>query len=305
MPTALQDWHDRATVRTEPAPELTFDEPGRLFYSPDLSTVLGVPQLLGEIPVELHSTILTHDLLRFHSFTVRIELGPVNHQLARLAAMEALPWLGEEARLGATRMLTDEGSHAEMSQRLMLAVERATGVERIAGKPAFLRALQHLRDQAPAGYRSLVGLLFVCVSETLITGALSRLPRDERVHFAVREVNRLHANDEAQHHKYFRELFLDLWPRLTTAQSRTLGPMLPSMLAAFLDPDLGYQRRVLTTVLPPNVSVDAIVEDALGDPAVRLSAYRAAGASLRMFEQAGVMEDSAAVDAFAQVGFIA
>lgn len=301
--SASDSWHLRASVRTQPAPDLTFD-PKLSFYSRALSMTLGIPQLFGELDTEHHEDLLKHDLYRFLSFTEQLELGAVNDQLSLLGAGRIVPWLTDEDRLAATQMLTDEGSHAEMSLRLRLAVQSFTGIQPIRSRPAFLDALERMRARTPPNLQPLVDLGFVCVSETLITGSLSKLPHDVTVQGAVREVNRLHARDEAQHHKFFRRLFVELWPRLDPEAARILGELLPLMLAAFLDPDVGYIRRVLAVTLPQSVSVEQIVNDVFSDPAIRLNLYHAAQPSLAMMAEAGVFDDGSIDDAFRRAGFV-
>ena len=80
-------------------------------------------------------------------------------------------------------------------------------------------------------------IFFTIVSETLISSILSGIPSDPRVVTAVRELVADHAQDEGVHHAYFSRLLEFTWPRLNKAHKAIIGPLLPEMVLAFLEPD--------------------------------------------------------------------
>ncbi len=127
-------------------------------------------------------------------------------------------------------------------------------------------------------------IFFTIVSETLISAILSGIPSDPRVVTAVRELVADHAQDEGRHHAYFSRLLEFTWPRLSKAQRALIGPLLPEMILAFLEPDFvaiaGNLRacgltaeqidQVMTESYPPaTVSAGIRVGVAGDDPALR------------------------------------
>src|SRR6266852_3759766 len=99
------------------------------------------------------------------------------------------------------KIYVDEGGHAEMSHTLIVAVEESTGLKKIKKqRPAFLDILDALVEREEPEFHALIKLFFVIISETLITGTLIKLPKDDTVQAAVRGVARDHASDEGRHH---------------------------------------------------------------------------------------------------------
>jgi hypothetical protein len=125
-------------------------------------------------------------------------------------------------------------------------VSEATGIapER-TGTPPFLRRLRAIARTLPRDQRRLSVALFAVVSETLISGILAQVPRDERVVTAVRALIADHAEDEGRHSAFFSQFFAYLSPRLGSELQATLGPLLPQFILAFLEPDASAVRRDL------------------------------------------------------------
>lgn len=123
--------------------------------------------------------------------------------------------------------------------------------------------MNRLIESEPESFGEFVKLFFVCVSETLITGSLNKLPRDEEVQAAVRNLARAHAKDEGQHHKYFKSLFQQLWPIMPYQTRVRIGTLLLAMLRAFLLPDRDYMIRVLETHAPDVRDATRIVDEIL------------------------------------------
>ena len=199
----------------------------------------------------------------------------------------------------AFKIYIDEGAHAEMCHRLMTAVQETTKVERLRLKPAFLRAIDDLVDSEEPEYRPLIKLFFVIVSETLITGSLVRLPRDESVQRAVRELANDHATDEGRHHAYFRKVFEYVWPRLPRETKRRIGILLPDMILAFLQPDKSALARMLESFPDEFPEPVQLVEEVLNYKSTRNGILTSASPTLKMFGENHVFDDPVIDNAFA------
>ena len=140
-------------------------------------------------------------------------------------------------------------------------------------------------------------IFFTIVSETLISAILADIPADQRVVVAVRELVADHAQDEGRHHAYFSRLLEFTWPRLNKRQRAAIGPLLPEMILAFLEPDFvaiaGNLRacgltaeqidEVMTESYPP-----AQVTAGSGRPPPRRSGTSRAWACRRSRDRGGV-----------------
>jgi len=175
-------------------------------------------------------------------------------------------------------------------------VRDETGIVPIDHEPAFLRDLRGLYADEPPVYRPLLKMFFTIVSETLITGSLTKLPKDLSVQQAVRDVAQDHATDEGLHHAYFRRLFDMLWPRLPAPLRRKVGMLLPAITRAFLWPDEAALRAVLHDVRFPDS--DRVVAETVALPEVRAGVAENAAPTMRMLRRAGVFEDPAVCAAF-------
>ncbi|MFI9387618.1 diiron oxygenase [Kutzneria sp. NPDC052558] len=291
-------WDERSWVRAKPRRGAEF-EPGKHFFSPDLCVPLAHPRVLAA-PRGVREALLVHNLYIYLEFTVRLEMGPVNETCALLHSPAFLPWLPPGMKADALRIYTDEAGHAEMSNTLLAAVHEATGIAPIAHEPAFLGDLRRLYAAEPPVYRPLLKMFFTVVSETLITGSLTKLPKDPSVQRAVREVAQDHATDEGLHHAYFRRLFDLLWPRLPIPLRRKIGVLLPVITNAFLRPDEAALRAALHDVRFPDA--DRVAAESVALPAVRAAVADNAAPTIRMLCRGGVFEDPVVREAFRAAG---
>ena len=138
----------------------------------------------------------------------------------------------------AYKIYTDEAWHAQFSDDLQRQVAVKTGVgPSVFEEPNFFRKLKGSSTDLGPDEQRLVMIFFTIVSETLISAILSGIPSDTRVVTAVRELVADHAEDEGRHHAYFSRLLEFTWPRLNKTQRAVIGPLLPEMILAFLEPD--------------------------------------------------------------------
>jgi hypothetical protein len=298
--SSFREWDSQAWVRSKPHPAPGF-RPGLHYFSPALCPVLAHPAVAAA-PRRIREDLLVHALYLHLEFTVRLETGPVNEVclLLRQPALlpGLLPGLPAEMRDDALRIYTDEAGHSEMSQTLMTAVRRATRVSPVIHQPRFLTELADICAGAADVPTQLIKLLFVIVSETLITSTLSDLPDDESVQPPVRDHALDHATDERRHHAYFRQLFDFVWPQLPAATRHRIGPLLPRMIMSFLGTDTDAWTAVFASLPESFPDPARLAAEAATDPLARWVS-EGARPTLRMLQAAGVLADPAVRAAFA------
>jgi len=206
------------------------------FFARQCTGLFSSPEVLTADPV-VQRELLVLQLYNYLEFTVWLELGPVNEVCNLIRRPDFLAWLPTQMKDDALRIYVDEGAHAEMCRSLIVAVEDYNRVKSLKLKPSFLDVLDTLVKRELPDFHPLIKLFLVIISETLITGTLSKLPRDHTVQLAVREVVADHATDEGRHHAYFLQLFEYVWHRFPQELRRHIGLLLPEMILAFLEPD--------------------------------------------------------------------
>jgi hypothetical protein len=244
-------------------------------------------------------------LYRYLDFTAYLEHRVVNIVASRVALGETGFDLPRDMRHDAYKLYCDEAYHALFSADLKRQVEAATGiVSAPPHMPRPLRRLKAIQSASPHEMRALIKLFFVIVSETLISATLIQIPRDGRVVSAVREMVADHAEDEGRHHAYFASLLELIWPRMSCRQQATIGPLLPELILAFLEPDRAAIRsEVARCGLEPDV-VRQIVDETYPAHLVQANARSMAKATIRLFERNGVLEHSRTQESFQAAGLI-
>lgn len=299
-------WDQKATVRRKNRLLLDYDEvdSGR-WWTPELVPAADHPMVrdLGE---GARHVLELEQLFRFHVFTEKLEHEAVN-PVALDIAYRRLPALAidKEMREEAFNLYADEAAHAQHSADLINQVEHATGVSCDDGyHPQFLDRLSSIKESVTPEIRPFVDMLFVVVSETLITHTFSDLPHDQRVVTIVRENIRNHYEDEGRHCAYFRTFFAKAWPQLCRDHQRVLGRMLPSLILSFCETDYASISRSLGKVGLSDADIDAIIRDCYSVQKVAESAKRSAVVSLQLFRSCGVLDDAETHDAFGSAGLI-
>lgn len=289
-------WDELSYIRKKPRRATPFDR-NLYFYPEGLATLFAHPKV-KKAPEHVRRKLLVLHLYNYLEFTVRLELGPVNEINKLLCHEEFLPWLPSQMRADAFKIYVDEGAHAEMSHVLMMAVQESTKVERLRLTPAFLRTLDGLVSGEQPEYRPLIKLFFVIISETLITGSLVKLPKDESVQRAVRDLANDHATDEGRHHAYFRKVFEYVWPRLPREMRRKVGVLLPDMILAFLQPDKSALTRMLESFPEEFPRPAQIVEEVVDYNSTRNGIVSSASPTLKMLRENDVFDDPVIDNAF-------
>ncbi|MER7208139.1 MULTISPECIES: diiron oxygenase [Streptosporangium] len=300
----FERWDERAAVRVKPQPVMDPPAPDALYFPPELVPVLRHPLVAERGERAVHDALAQH-LYHYLHFTVELEQLAIIPVAARIARGRSGLDLPERMRADAYKIVTDEAWHAQLSYDLIRQVEARSGVEWAdAGTPAFLRRLDAVRRRLDPRVRGLERLLFAVVSETLISTVLTDIPRDRRLPGAVRDLVRDHAEDEGRHHAYFRDLLQRLWPALSAGERACVGPLLPAIVAAFVEPDreaaavvarsAGLSREEARTVAAESLSVEWTARD---------TASRARTV-VRYFEEAGALDDGATMEAFVSAGLL-
>jgi hypothetical protein len=295
----FEKWEETAIVHGNhrPAPL----DKSLLYFSPAVAPLF-THAAVKKAADEVQRGVLVLSLFDWLEFTEWLETGPVNESCDLLRRAHFLPWLPQLMRADALKIYTDEAGHAQMSHDLARAVEQATGYRSLQLRPPFLSVFSDLVAAHDRHLEPLLTLCFAIVSETLITSSLKDLPKDERVQLAVREFARHHAQDEARHHHYFRELCMMLWPRLPQEMRRLIGPLLPRMVLTFLRPSYDSLVRILSEFPDSFPEPQLIADQILGSSTIEESVRRASTPTLRMFAACGALDDDEVLDSFIESG---
>jgi hypothetical protein len=298
-------WDERASVRVKARPVLQAQADEWLFFPPELVPPTAHP-LVEKLGPSASQRLLVHRLYQYLHFTVELEALAVVPVTLRLSRRRGGLMLPESMVATAFKITTDEAWHGQFSYDLMAEVEAATGVTpRLPEVPQFVRQLELLRRSLDGDLCGVDDLLFAVVSETLISTILSDLPRDRRLPPAVRETVSDHAQDEGRHHAYFAKLLRYLWPALSRSQQRRFGPLLPGLIAAFLEPDRTALRFALLEIGVAAADLDQVLAESYPGAEVSLGIAQAARATVGYFREVGALEDAQTADAFAASGLLA
>jgi hypothetical protein len=297
--SAFDRWDKASWVRSKPhQKDLAPFEDGLEFFAQQ-SSLLFQSEEVRASSTKTRSYLLALNLFVYLEFTVWLEMGPVNEVCDLIRREDFLPWLPLEMKSDAIKIYVDEAGHAEMSHTLIVAVEEHLGIKKVKNiRPAFLATLDRLVQREEPEFHPLVKLFFVIISETLITGTLAKLPRDETVQHAVRAVAADHASDEGRHHAYFRAVFEYVWPRLPRQLRRKLGILLPEMILAFLQPDSLAMTKTLQFFPTEFPNPNAIVTTIISSEQTKNGIRDAAAPTLHMLSENDVFGDESIVRAF-------
>jgi hypothetical protein len=298
-------WEDLASVRRKPRRTLAGDETDfRYYFPPELHPVVLHPLFAGKGEAVVEH-LLVRRLYSYLDFTTDLEtlaVIPVATNIARGRSGLILP---EQMRADAFKIVTDEAWHAQFSYDFARQIEDATQVPRDNGagaSPLFIQRLDELRERLPQEVRGMEAIVFAIVSETLISGILSQIPRDERLPRPVRDLIRDHAEDEGRHHVYFRSVLRHLWPALTPHERRAIGPHIPAAVYAFLEPDRQQAAEHLADIGLPPQEIEQIIAESWPARSLRHSIAEAAGPVVRYFAEAGALDDDRTCASFAEAG---
>lgn len=256
-------------------------------------------------PVALDAA-LTQCLFGYLRFTEELELRSINQVGQQIALGQTAVPISRDLRSRAFLLVRDEAHHAAVSDQIAVQIESLTGFSPgVFSEPQFLRRLNELRGRVSADVGSQLETAFATISETLISGSLALIPRDPSVLPLVREYAGAHAVDEGRHQTYFAEFFAAWWPQLPVVVRAGLGPLLPELCLAFLEPDRNLHQQVLEHTGLSRREARDWLEDAWPASSSGASARRPLQATLSLFSRSGVFEDAATAAAFAERGLLA
>lgn len=276
---------------------------GQLFFRPDLVPATAHPIIERRDP-EVMNELLVRHLYTYLDFTEHLEHSVVNQVAFSLGRSKYGLKIPRNMELDAYKLYVDEAYHAMFSADLAAQVEEATGIRNTyTDSPAFLDKLGRIRDSVSPDLRWLVDVLFTVVSETLISGTLTRIPSDKRVVQGVREVIKDHADDEAIHHAYFAQLLNFVWPSLSDKEIREVGKFVPDFILGFLEPDYASLRHNLREVGLNAAEVEDVVKDSYPKELVVASAADVAKVTLRHFRNVGAFQRDEVYENLVRKGF--
>ncbi|MFD7244522.1 diiron oxygenase [Streptomyces massasporeus] len=297
-------WYERSTVRRNPRRIVSEREPGEYYFAPELTPLTRHP-LVTELRPELFDQVLVRQLLRYLHFTTVLETLVVNRTVLGIANGSIGVDVPDEMRLDAYKIYCDEAYHALFSADLTRQVRTLTGVTTQEPQdPFFLRRLQGLLQEVPRDLAPIVDILFVVVSETLISAQLSEIPSGGRLVPAVRDVVRDHALDEGRHHAYFAAFLRYLWGSLSPAQRKAAALHVPRLIRIFIDPDEPSIRSELTSYGISQDGARQIVAELFPAELVATHAGSAAKQTVRYFVDLGVLDDLEVHEAFVTAGLV-
>jgi hypothetical protein len=294
--SAFVRWDERASVRSKPRRVL--ESQSGLYFPPELIPFLDHPLVLA-LDAQARYRLLVHRLYQYLQFTVELEQAAVVPVASGIARAHYHPLVPESMRADAFAIATDEAYHAQVANDLTLQVHRATGVDVVVpAEPQFLRRFNAINASVDRDVRPLLHVVFACITETLITATLAQLPGDQRLPRAVRQVVTDHADDERIHHAYFRQVLARLWPALDARHVEVLGPRLPDLILAYLDPDRPALAASLAAVGLERDAIETVLDETIGTSRTRPAARRAASSTIRYLAEVGALEHSATRTAF-------
>ncbi|MGW5400110.1 diiron oxygenase [Streptomyces sp. NPDC003952] len=296
----FERWDDLASVRRRPRRHFAATEL-ELYFPPELYPVVRHPLVAAKGSATVKGLLLQR-LYDYMEFTTELETLAVIPVATKISRGRSGLFLPGRMMSDAYKIVTDETWHAQFSHEFTCEIEAETRVpwslRGTCAPPAFLLRLDEIRGRLPQNLRGVEGLLFAIVSETLISGMLSQIPRDDRLPLSVRNIIRDHAEDEGRHHVYFRSLLTHLWPALGRAEREAVGPLIPEVIYAFLEPDYAQTARHLRDIGLTSEQIDQAITESW--PADRVQSDVAAAASqlTRYLGEVGALRDKGTLAAF-------
>jgi hypothetical protein len=294
----FRSWHSRSSVRTKPRRAIEEEEPSALVYFPPELVPVSQHALVQGLGPDTVNRVLIQQLHTYLEFTSELEVGAVNPVTAMISRRRSGFDLPETMVEDAYKIYTDEAWHAQFSDDLGRQVAVKTGVgPSVFEEPNFFRKLKGFQLELGPDEQRLVMIFFTIVSETLISASLSGIPTNPRVVEAVRELVADHAQDEGRHAAYFGRLLEFTWPRLNKAQRALIGPLLPEMILAFLEPDFVAIAGNLRACGLTAEQIDQVMTESYPPATVSAGIRSASKATIRHFERVGVVEDPRTAEA--------
>jgi len=306
----LGRWDERASVRVAPRrllaePEAT--ENTQIFPA-HMVPILSSYEGSARWPVETRHAIAVQHLFRYLSFTVHLETAVVNPVLLAMVNGQVGVPLSPSTRLDALRMYTDEAYHALAAVDIGQQVARSSAVvdrtQGLAGR-TFSHGLRRVVQASGAPELSrLHALMFVIVSETLISSNLREIASDSELADGVSDTLGDHARDEGRHHAFFAQYLKALWPSLDPSTRREVALRIPDLIEVFFAPEVEDVAEELRELGVRKSDRDAAMEAAYGQDVVRASAAASSTRLVRYLTELGALESPEVYEHYAARGLV-
>lgn len=309
----LQEWDQRATVRTRQRYRLTADAVWKELYPLSLMPILKHPDIVarGE---EARRRIAVQTACAAQDAIAGIEADVVADLCSRLASDGAGVPLPGAARQVALTIGMDELYHAFVAREFVADIERLSGIPALAvddARPPLYAAVAFIRGAASAGLQRSAETMALCIAEHFVTEELFGVSKDtvsdSPFHFTLRE----HLVDEGRHQLFFRHLMRHLWEASGEDARIALGRLLPGFLDAFLNP--GFQRHLDLRILEglgftaddsTRIATEAVTS-AYGSPPDGAKGMRPpARHPLRLLKEAGILDHRPTRDRLVEGGWL-
>lgn len=229
----LSYWDQRAAVRVQHRNYDDFvSEGGLYFFRPHLVPLLKC-QEFQDAPHDVVRELQILQLSRYLYNTETMETLVINPALLAVQELD----VSKSTKINGFKIYTDEAYHALMSAEVREKLHRETSVAesdlpKSAKQGDVLRAV----SQLPKELRNFALIFVAAINETLISANLSQAT-DQNLIPAIREMIAHHAEDEAVHHVYFSDLFVELWPSLEPEAQQAIAPVMIKAMYSFLEND--------------------------------------------------------------------
>ncbi len=296
-----QKW-DGASIRKSPTRHIEPNElRTHLAFSPSVVAYASHPLIQAETDLR---QLLTQELYAHLAGTERLEMKLIVRTAYSIAEKEVDLDLPADARKLARLVIADECWHADFSERAFDEIYAGSGIEStgIIDKN-FLQAVDAMAQESTLG-SGMVRLVATCVSETLITGTLGKVPRDLSVAESVRALLDDHAKDEAVHHGFFARLLAHIWQVLSERERVEVGCMMPRLIWGFLSPDVPRIKWTLAGLGFSPDEAERIIRESLGTEEHIARVRKEASGTVRHCERIGMLKIEAVRQQFAEAGLL-
>jgi hypothetical protein len=258
-----------------------------LFQHPDV----------GNSSAEIKAKILTHNLYAFVNGFIWAEQGPVTEVCKKLVSGEYPFNFSKDLLDGAEVIALQEEQHSKWAYRLLIGIERHTGILVPDLTPRFIKAINETIVKEEE-LENLVKLMYVIVSEVLNFGIAEIVRHDQTVQKAVREFANEHENEERLHRVFFRKLFEEVWAELPSDLKRRIGVLTPEMIAAFLSLDQEITKYTLSRFPEEFPNYEQITEDLIKSERASGILKNSCLRVLLLFKSLGVFDDPKVSESF-------
>jgi len=303
-PRALDSWYEKSGVRGSPRRAIPDDDDIlKDFFPRHLVTHLAHPAV-AETDEPFKRYLLAQHMYQWMNFTRSFEVAVVCRATRLIAEQDCGVEVPSRVRMDAYKILVDETYHALYSFDAVEQIETRSGIQALPYDfGPFLTDLDGIADGHPQ-HRRLVQLVQVFVFETLITGLLVDIPKDPKVVSLVREIARDHAIDEGRHHVYFADFFGHLWGGLQTGDRQVVAALLPDLILRSLQPATRPAAAALQQIGFSPVATRSIIAESYDRASVTAGIRTAAGRTIGILEEYGVLDLPGAREGFAASGLL-